>query len=152
MKKNILRFILIIFIIFWMYTVFGFSNATATESSGISKSIAEFFVKDEQYVHFVEKIIRKIAHLIEYAIGGFLVYALLLTYNLRPKKQFLFAWLFVVIYAITDEIHQLVVPGRAGRFVDIYIDTLGALLGCLGLLFLTKIYNIFKTRKTVIDK
>ena len=129
-----------------MYTVFGFSNANATESSGISRSIAEFFTKNARYIDLVEKIIRKIAHLTEYATGGFLVYALLLTFNLKPKKQFILSWLFVFLYAITDEVHQLFVPGRTGRIVDVYIDTLGILLGICGLLFLIKIYNILKLK------
>ena len=35
------------------------------------------------------------------------------------------------LYAITDEIHQIFVPGRSAQFRDILIDTLGASFGCL---------------------
>ena len=35
------------------------------------------------------------------------------------------------LYAITDEIHQIFVPGRSAQFRDVLIDTLGASFGCL---------------------
>ena len=40
-----------------------------------------------------------------------------------------------IFYANTDEFHQLFVPGRTGRLLDIGIDSCGALLGSLILLF-----------------
>ena len=45
------------------------------------------------------------------------------------------AWAFCIFYATTDEFHQLFVPGRTGRLLDIGIDSCGALLGSLILLF-----------------
>ncbi len=147
MKKNILRVILIILILCWMYVVFGFSNAGGEESTGISTKVAKFFVKNEAYIRLAEHIIRKVAHLSEYAMGGILVYSLLLTYNIKSKIQFCASWLFVVTYAITDEIHQLFIPGRTGRVVDVFIDSLGAMLGICSLLLIIKIINKFKTQK-----
>ena len=145
MKKNILRIVLIILILCWMYMVFGFSNAGGEESTGLSTRIAKIFIKNEVYIEFVENIIRKLAHLTEYAIGGVLVYSLILTYKLKSKFQFLFSWILVTVYAITDEVHQLFIPGRSGRIIDVYIDTLGALIGMCGFLMLLKILE--KLRK-----
>lgn len=138
MKKNILRIVLIILILCWMYMVFGFSNAGGEESTGLSTRIAKIFIKNEVYIEFAENIIRKLAHLTEYAIGGVLVYSLILTYKLKPKFQFLFSWMLVTVYAITDEVHQLFIPGRSGRIIDVYIDTLGVLIGMCGFLVLLK--------------
>lgn len=149
MKKNILRIVLIILILCWMYIVFGFSNAGGEESTGISTRVAKFFVKNEAYIRLAEHIIRKVAHLSEYAIGGILVYSLLLTFNLNSKIQFCASWLFVVVYAITDEIHQLFIPGRTGRIVDVFIDSLGAMLGICSLLLIIKIINKLKKQNTV---
>ena len=146
MKTTILRIILLILILCWMYIVFGFSNAGGEESTSLSTKVAKIFVKNEMYLEFVENIIRKVAHLTEYAFGGVLVYSFFLTYNLKPKTQFIFAWLFVFIYAITDEIHQLFVPGRSGRIIDVYIDSLGALLGICGLLFVIKLSKTIKNK------
>jgi VanZ family protein len=32
------------------------------------------------------------------------------------------------LYGLTDELHQLFVPGRAGSFIDLFFDSLGALI------------------------
>ena len=146
MKKNILRIILIILIIAWMCMVFGFSNAGGNESTGISITIARFLVKNEVYIEFAEKIIRKIAHLSEYAIGAVLVYSLMLTFKLDIKVQFLSSLFFIIVYAITDEVHQLFIPGRSGNILDVWIDSLGALIGLCGLLFVMKLFRLIKCR------
>lgn len=65
--------------------------------------------------------------------GHFLGYALLaLAYRHgigaeRPGARRL-AWLFTVLYAVTDEIHQAFVPGRGPWAGDVGIDGLGAAL------------------------
>lgn len=50
----------------------------------------------------------------------------------RPKALWL-AWIFAVIYALTDELHQTFVPGRHGSLLDVLIDATGAGLGLLAL-------------------
>ena len=70
MTKNILRIILIILILCWMYVVFGFSSANGEKSSGTSLKIARLFSKDEEVISKIEPIIRKIGHLSEYALDG----------------------------------------------------------------------------------
>ena len=54
------------------------------------------------------------------------------------------AWLFAAAYAVIDECHQLFVPGRAGRLLDIGIDSAGALTG---LLILFGIYSLYEIRR-----
>lgn len=39
------------------------------------------------------------------------------------------AWLIATAYAATDELHQRFVPGRSGEFIDVLLDSLGALAG-----------------------
>ena len=66
-------------------------------------------------------ILRKLAHMTEYAILG----ALLLRALSRP-------WLAIVIgalYAMSDEIHQHFVRGRHGAWYDVVIDTVGVTIG-----------------------
>ena len=36
-----------------------------------------------------------------------------------------------IVYATSDEIHQYFVPGRACMIEDVFIDTLGVILGIL---------------------
>ena len=71
--------------------------------------------------------VRKAAHFSEYALLGFLWYICL-----RHKpKNLLTAFLATAGYAVTDEIHQLFVPGRAGVIWDVVIDSSGGLCGIL---------------------
>ncbi len=142
MKKNILRIFLIILILGWMYLVFGLSGDDGDTSSGLSMRIARLFSKSDEILSILEPVIRKLAHLSEYAYGGFLIYGLFLTYNISAKKQFIFSIILGVFYAITDEVHQLFVPGRAGKLQDVLIDSIGVFLGVCALLFIVKIVQI----------
>lgn len=47
-----------------------------------------------------------------------------------PKTTAL-AFILTCIYALSDEFHQLFVPGRAFELLDIALDSLGALAGAL---------------------
>ena len=51
---------------------------------------------------------------------------------------------FSVLYAASDEVHQLFVDGRAGSAVDVLIDSGGALFG---ILLAVLAFLIFKKRK-----
>jgi VanZ family protein len=72
-----------------------------------------------------DTILRKLAHLAEYAVLG-----LLLDRALR-RPHVVVAVALAGLYAVTDEVHQRFVEGRHGSPVDVGIDTLGALIGVL---------------------
>jgi|SRR5919199_5337122 VanZ family protein len=66
-------------------------------------------------------VLRKLAHVTEYAILGGLLYRAL---GREPA-----AIGIASAYAVTDEVHQVFVPGRHGRPLDWAIDTAGAIVG-----------------------
>ncbi len=66
--------------------------------------------------------IKKIFHLVEYAILSILAYR---SFNKNRVKTLI----FVLVYAISDEIHQSFVPGREPRIRDVIIDLTGGYLG-----------------------
>jgi len=68
-------------------------------------------------------LLRKLAHAAEYAVLG----ALLLRATGRRGLAFALGGL----YAISDELHQMFVPGRMGRPLDVAIDALGVACGVL---------------------
>ena len=68
-----------------------------------------------------DTILRKLAHLTEYAVLGAFV--------LRAIRRPAIAVALAGAYAITDEVHQLFVEGRHGAPLDVGIDTVGALAG-----------------------
>ena len=53
----------------------------------------------------------------------------------------LHAWALTTAYAATDELHQLFVPGRTGRIIDVGIDAAGALLGIALLLLALRLMH-----------
>jgi len=72
--------------------------------------------------------IKKLSHMIGYLI-------LTRTYlhgigKTRRGAEFV-AWLLAVLYAMTDEFHQSFVPGRSSGWLDVGIDSFGAMLGLL---------------------
>ena len=68
-------------------------------------------------------VLRKLAHLVEFAILGFL-----LARALRREPA---AALLASLYAATDEVHQAFVPGRHASPLDWLIDTVGVVAGVL---------------------
>ena len=50
------------------------------------------------------------------------------------------------LYACTDEIHQIFVPGRSAQFRDVLIDTLGASFGCLLIHALLTLFTKLKSK------
>jgi VanZ family protein len=70
-----------------------------------------------------DEILRKGAHLTEYAILGLLL--------MRALGRELPALALGVAYAVTDEIHQHFVPGRHASPFDVAFDAAGVALGLL---------------------
>ena len=68
-------------------------------------------------------VLRKTAHAAEFAVLGFLL--------ARALGRELPALVLGVAYAITDEVHQSLVPGRLGSVWDVFLDSVGVALGVL---------------------
>lgn len=73
--------------------------------------------------------VRKIAHFSEYALLGVLAYINIKDYI--NKKPYIVSIIFSLLYAVSDEIHQIFVPGRYCALLDMVIDTCGATFGIL---------------------
>lgn len=141
MAKNIVRVILIILLCCTFSIIFGFSSQTGTKSAGISRKITEIItsnikaiqekseIEKEQILSNVEHIIRKLAHFSIYAVVGMLVMLLCKTYNLKNLDRIAITMIISIIYATSDEIHQIFVNGRGPMFADVLIDTFGAFVG-----------------------
>ncbi|OFW75304.1 MAG: hypothetical protein A2Y55_05030 [Actinobacteria bacterium RBG_16_68_12] len=68
-------------------------------------------------------LLRKLAHAAEYAVLGALL--------VRATHRAGLAVTLGVLYALSDELHQALVPGRQGSPVDAAIDALGVVCGVL---------------------
>jgi VanZ family protein len=77
--------------------------------------------------------LRKLAHVTEYAIFALLLYSLPVEKAQapwRPRRAAL-CILGAALYSLTDEFHQSFVPGRHASLLDCGLDTLGAALAML---------------------
>ncbi len=131
------KIILIVFIILWMGLIFYFSSLNGNESENQSRGfVSRLTTEDESVIDIIDPIIRKVAHMGVYFVLALLVSLLLKEYNIDLKHILLFTFLICLLYAISDEIHQLFVIGRSGKTIDVFIDSLGIIL--LELLFYLK--------------
>jgi VanZ family protein len=73
-------------------------------------------------------ILRKIAHILEYAILTFLFLRALAKENLSIGKIVISSIVFSLFYALTDEYHQAFVFGRESSLKDVGIDSVGIIL------------------------
>lgn len=74
--------------------------------------------------------VRKTAHATEYAILAMLIFAAISGMYDNIKHN-LISLGFTTAYAVSDEIHQYFVPGRACMLTDVMIDLSGALVGLI---------------------
>ena len=150
MKKNFLRAILLILLLGTLFLIFGFSSQDAEESGGLSSSIAKFILKQVKHdeiedrqpiLERTESVIRKMAHFSIYTLVGLLLMSFVSTYNLKENKRIIISLGIGALYATSDEIHQLFVPGRSGQVSDVILDSMGVLLGILIVLTALELYK-----------
>lgn len=158
MKLNLKKIIIITLVICWMILIFYLSNQISQHSeelsSGVTKIILKILnileLKTPEQILAIDAVIRKLAHFFIYTLGGMLILMFINLYKIKASKKVLISWLIGTCYAITDEIHQLFVPGRGAEIMDVCIDSLGVITGIIILLLIFKLTNRLKTNK--IDK
>ena len=149
--KKIISFIVLIL---WMIVIFSFSSADANKSTGTSDKVITTMIEIKDKITNNETpnnekeiiiknssfYIRKIAHITEYLILGFLMFNLLKQYSVT---NIYYAIGLSILYSCTDEFHQLFISGRSGSIRDILIDSIGILIGTYlyKLLFIKNIEN-----------
>lgn len=113
-----------------MIVIFSFSSQTGTESSGLSGQIVQI-IYQYTHIHIPELIIRKGAHMSEYALLCFTFIYGFYKCGYSLKQMIFFSLCATFLYACSDEFHQLFVGGRAGQFTDVCIDTSGGIITSL---------------------
>lgn len=74
-------------------------------------------------------ILRKNAHAFEYLVLAMIVTAVLFSFNIKGKSALNYIMFVCLFYAVTDEFHQVFVPGRTSLVSDVLIDFAGSLIG-----------------------
>ncbi|MBQ8203102.1 MAG: VanZ family protein [Clostridia bacterium] len=142
---RIFRTATVIILVLWCVLIFALSSENAALSSETSGKFTEAVIdviysdfedmdvaKQEVITHNVTFVIRKLAHFTIFALLGVFALASIVSYS-KPSfaLKSLFSAAFCLLYAISDEIHQLFVAGRSGEIRDVIIDFLGSLLGII---------------------
>lgn len=139
--------------------IFYMSSFPADESTELSMGVVwhiiGFIVPGYDQMSLAEQLywqealdhpVRKTAHFLEYAVLGALMLNMLWqiakarrtssggedtkTSPLpRIRNLAIGAWALATAYAVTDEIHQMFIPGRAGMVTDVLLDSAGVLVG-----------------------
>lgn len=91
-----------------------------------------FYLSSRQNLHLPELPANfdKVLHMCAYIPLAYLLYLSLKKSGIT-KYIFVLAVICACIYGITDELHQIIVPGRDASAGDLLADTLGAFLGSL---------------------
>lgn len=159
-KNQKIKILFLVLSLIWMGVIFMFSSRDGTISSNDSLKVGmttgKIFVPDFEKKSLAEQIafalgidhpIRKLAHSMEYAVLGMLLVGFL--YN-RERKfySFILAYIIAVLYAATDEYHQLYVPGRSGEIKDVFIDGFGAICGLSFLAVIMYLCHRHKNKKS----
>jgi VanZ family protein len=127
-----------------MGIIFSLSAQNGEESSELSDS----FVKDLLNligVNIDEGLLRIMAHCLEFmGLSVLLFNAIYSTWKL--KITFVLAFFGTVLYAVSDEFHQIFVPDRAFQISDIFVDSTGAFIGVTLCFCILKIILFIKER------
>ena len=137
------RIVLVLIILFWMSTIFGFSAETGTQSQGLSDKITiravqiiepEYSSLDlaskEELFNKVSFFVRKTGHFSEYGILAGLILILLFTFEeVRNTRKHII--MGAVVTDLICMIYASFVDGRSGKSADVLIDTSGTVFATI---------------------
>lgn len=131
-----------------MGVIFYLSHQPSEESAELSMSIMNgVFAVVAWLADFIgHDAFRTLAHALEYCGLGALLYHAFLQTTGKSKPFVSFA--VAAVYAVSDEIHQIFIPGRAFQISDIAVDATGATAGiAVCVLLYIIVLRIIKSRK-----
>lgn len=131
----------------WMLAIFSLSAQPRVQSNNLSTSITEKIIEvveivvpsGELNIENLNHVMRKNAHFFAYLVLGILAVNAIKVSGVSKPKSYALAIGICFIYAISDEVHQLFVPGRGGQLSDVVLDTIG---GAVGIGFYALVRNL----------
>lgn len=137
------KFIKLMLILACMTGIFCFSSDNGVQSSKKSDQIISYvvsafhkdsssFFQQRLFLKTCVVFVRKGAHFLIYLVLGTLLISFLSEFSISERNLLLLSIFFCFLYACSDELHQLFVPGRCGKMLDVFIDTIGASVGVVG--------------------
>lgn len=135
-----------ILLIAWMVVIFILSSEGSDTSSGRSDMIVGLLQATgvNWQVDMLTFLTRKSAHVVAYIVLGVLTYNVARHYRWHSRVKVLASIGFVGLYAMSDEIHQVYVPGRSGELRDVLLDSAA---GAVGVILAYLVYKLYSSRK-----
>lgn len=138
-------------VLLWMLAIYLLSAQPASFSNANSKGIVTRVVdtalhltqsdipepEKKKLVDRINNTAREYMHGVVFMVLGLLAQNAVLQGRSKNVKALAMALAICAAYALTDEIHQLLVPGRAFQTSDLLMDSIGSIIGS-GLVFLCK--------------
>lgn len=153
------RLLFIILSILCMVVIFFFSSENSTESSQTSGNIVKILLrhivpdftelsaaKQREMIHNAQFIVRKLAHFTIYTTLG-LFLSMAMSRRKFLSRQTLLTLTAGAVYAVSDELHQSLIPGRSCELRDVMIDTGGVLTGIVISMIIFMIVKRYRERK-----
>lgn len=148
------KIVSLILCLFWMGLIFYNSSQTGEESNLFSNKVLnriksemngtaydnnsnalnEFSldsVKSDFGITDGNSFVRKNAHAFEYLVLAILLAITLKQFGITNKNAIIYILFGVLFYAVTDEYHQIYVPGRSSSVRDVIIDFIGGFFGTI---------------------
>ncbi len=163
--KLFFKYLFLILSVSIMVIIFIFSAQTAEVSSNESGSLISEIVKiimpnfknlteleQQAIINSLQTFVRKSAHFLIYASLGFCVCGFFISIVQKSLGRFACSLPICFVYAVSDEIHQLFVEGRACQISDILLDTVGAAFGILLIIFILYIIKSFRRKHNEIPQ
>lgn len=103
-------------------------STLSTLTPTIEFSYDGYLVSGKSPYDFFEFFIRKIAHVVEFALLTFLLCRVFSPLTRKDYAPIVWAGVVAYLYAVSDEWHQTFVAGRTGHFADTLVDGIGIVL------------------------
>lgn len=142
-----------------------YNSSQAGEISGNrSKEVTQFYnqkvAEPLGLPQLTEYLVRKAAHITEYAVEGFFLMLCLRVYTSHCLRYISWPILIGGLTALCDETYQRFIPGRSGQIADVWVDSFGLFIGtCVALVVLLiiqlvkiQLYGVEKTRFNSVEE
>lgn len=119
----------------WMLLIFFLSHQPDLNTVPLLERLGILpQISNKQLANELEYVLRKSAHVLEYAVLYILVFSTIAGFTKQENEKqraftFLVSLLLCFAFAVTDEIHQSFVAMRSARIFDIIFDTFGIFWG-----------------------
>lgn len=117
----------------WALLIFTFSTGwfSGEHTAGMLLPLLDFFFPDAspETIQTVNHVVRKCAHFCEYLVLSVLLYRALRGGGRSRVVAACASIAIAGVYSLSDEFHQIFVPGRVAALTDCLVDVSGAAAG-----------------------